>query len=91
MGFLRRILGSGGRHPTETPVDAAHAPAGSPPAAGNPDLAEIERTRELLREESRRVDTDLLQRQLRYADRAWTPPAQGGDARASLGDRPSED
>ena len=28
------------------------------------------------------LDDDLIQRQMRYADRAWTPPAQGGDRRA---------
>jgi hypothetical protein len=35
----------------------------------------------MLREDARRLD-ELQQRQLRYADKAWTPPAQGGERRA---------
>ena len=50
-------------------------------------LDEIERDRELLRAEALRLDDDLIQRQLRYADRAWTPPAQGGTRRAEDGDK----
>lgn len=46
--------------------------------------------RELLREEAQRLDDDLLQRQLRYADRSWTPPAQGG-ARRSDDEEAAED
>ena len=36
---------------------------------------------ELLRGENARLD-DLRRRQLRYAEYAWTPPAQGGERRA---------
>ncbi len=43
---------------------------------------EAARERELLLAEARRLDDDLIQRQLRYADRSWTPPAQGGERRA---------
>ena len=43
---------------------------------------EAERERELLLAEARRLDDDLIQRQLRYADRSWTPPPQGGVRRA---------
>jgi hypothetical protein len=31
--------------------------------------------------ENERLD-DLRRRQLKYADKAWTPPAQGGERRA---------
>lgn len=79
MGFLRRMLGGGSNRgdaqATTEPADA---------------LDETERDRELLREEARRLDNDLIQRQLRYADRAWTPPAQGGTTRAEDGDRSGE-
>lgn len=95
MGFLRRLLG--GNAPTDdapaedAPVDEPAAdrpasPAEEPAArrAASPADAEDEaaRDRELLREEAERLDDDLIQRQLRYADRAWIPPAQGGDRRS---------
>jgi hypothetical protein len=73
MGFLRRLLGD--REPNDEPVAGAEADPG--PAGG-----EQARDRELLLEDARRLDDDLLQRQLRYADRAWTPPPQGGPRRA---------
>jgi hypothetical protein len=71
VSFLRRILGG-----SENPA----APA---PIASAEELADDERQHELevMREETRRLD-ELQQRQLRYADRAWTPPAQGGEKRA---------
>ncbi len=55
------------------------------------DAAEVEaeeRAHELdvLRTEQERLD-DLAQRQLRYADYAWQPPAQGGERRADDGDK----
>lgn len=73
MSFLRRLIG-GGTGPGDAPAEPA-SPA---------DLAAAEqaRDRELALEEARRLDDDLIQRQLRYADRAWTPPAQGGTRRA---------
>jgi hypothetical protein len=40
----------------------------------------------VLRGEQERLD-DLAQRQLRYAQYAWQPPAQGGERRADDGDR----
>ena len=40
---------------------------------------------ELLREDQDRLD-DLALRQLRYAEYAWEPPAQGGERRADDGD-----
>ena len=77
MGFLRRLLGGeSGLPPGETqpPEDAA--------------AADDERARdlELLREEQDRLD-DLARRQLRYADYAWEPPAQGGERRADDTDK----
>jgi hypothetical protein len=73
MSFLKRLFGTEGSTPHEatTPVD---------PAAAQDE--ENARDRELMREEAERLDNDLIQRQLRYADRAWTPPAQGGTRRA---------
>ena len=75
MSFLRRLLGWGEQAPEPDPAAADDEPA---PSA---DDAELEHERELLRGESARLD-ELQQRQLRYANRSWTPPAQGGDARA---------
>ena len=74
MGWLRRLLGG------DT----------TPPSRGDPEVAassrwsdEEERAHELelARFEQDRT-TDLMRRQQQYADRAWTPPAQGGPRRA---------
>jgi hypothetical protein len=70
MSFLRRLLGGG-----TTPA----APESSPV---DPVADEQARDRELLLEEARRLDDDLIQRQMRYADRSWTPAAQGGPRRS---------
>lgn len=75
MSFLRRLFGS----------------AGEPEPDDAPDPAEIdaeERSHELelLRAEQDRLDP-LRRRQLRYADRSWTPPVQGGGRRADDEDR----
>jgi len=86
MGFLKRLLGGGS---TESGKTAA-VDAGSASGSGDPALDEIERDRVLLREEALRLNDDLIQRQLRYADRSWTPPPQGGTRRAEDGDRPPE-
>lgn len=75
MSFLRRILG-GASKPTSPPADADQAPATSAEAD------EYARDRELARAETERLGTDLIQRQLRYADRSWQPPAQGSTRRA---------
>ncbi|MCJ7709537.1 MAG: hypothetical protein MUQ32_01775 [Chloroflexi bacterium] len=83
MGFLRRMLGG-----AKADDDAGDS-AGSPGKPGDAALDEVERDRELLRAEAHRLDNDLIQRQLRYADRAWTPPAQGGTRRAEDGDKPA--
>ncbi|HEY0443066.1 MAG TPA: hypothetical protein VGC90_02485 [Candidatus Limnocylindrales bacterium] len=91
MSFLRRLLGGGdasarGPNGTEAGTTSAGQPA-APPDNRSPDDAERDYERDLLREEARRLD-DLQQRQLRYADRAWTPPRQGGERRADDEDAP---
>jgi hypothetical protein len=73
MSFLKRLFGGEGSAPSEA------APPLDPAAVQDEENA---RDRELLRDEAQRLDDELLQRQLRYADRAWTPPAQGGTRRA---------
>lgn len=78
MTFLRRLLGGG-----------------DPPAAGSverPEAPDDEaaRDRELLRAEAMRLDDELIQRQLRYADRVWTPPPQGGTRRADDAGAPED-
>jgi hypothetical protein len=76
MGFLRRLLGTPvARDPA--PIDAAEL-----------DADERRHELEVLRDEQARLD-DLAQRQLRYADYAWQPPAQGGERRAD--DRDASD
>ena len=74
MSFLRRLLGGEPRAPEE-----AEAPA---PSAADLVAEEQERELELLRADAKRLDDDLIQRQMRYADRSWTPPAQGSGRRA---------
>jgi hypothetical protein len=81
MSFLRRLLG--GSEGTETNgATGATAEKAEPPAT-TAELEEAERKYELdlAREEARRL-SDLQQRQLKYSDRAWTPPRQGGERRA---------
>ena len=79
MSFLRRLLGSAsdgdGERPSAAPADAATLEAD-----------ERARELELARFDQERVD-DLVRRQQRYADRSWTPPAQGGERRADDADR----
>ncbi len=83
MSFLRRILGGGDRRADEAPPD-------EPVDVATLQAAEAARDRELLLEEARRLDDDLIQRQLRFADRAWTPPAQGGTRRADDAEETAE-
>jgi hypothetical protein len=82
MGFLRRLFG--GRESQEGADETA---AGGPPLTQQ-QLDEEERRYELdlARFEQERLD-DLRQRQLRYADRAWTPDAQGGPERSDDAER----
>lgn len=76
MGFLRRLLGG----PDDPPAVA--------PDPVDPDADAEERAHEIevLRDEQGRLD-ELTRRQLRYADYAWTPPAEGGERRAEDADR----
>ena len=76
MGFLRRLLG------TPTASDALP----DDPAAI--DAEERQHELDILRGEQERLG-DLAQRQLRYAQYAWQPPAQGGERRADDRDTPT--
>ncbi len=80
MSFLRRLLGGG----AGTGSAGSSDPSDDGSAAGSADSGEdeVERDRGLLREEADRLNDDLIQRQLRYADRKWTPRAQGGERRS---------
>jgi hypothetical protein len=86
MSFLRRLLGG-----DERPTNGAAPPAGPADEENALDPIEAERAheRDLMRAENERLD-ELRRRQLKYADRAWTPPAQGGERRADDEDRPAE-
>ena len=79
MSFLRRLLGGEPKEP--------EAPA---PTAADLVAEEQARERELLRADAARLDDDLIHRQMRYADRSWTPPAQGSDRRADDADAEAE-
>jgi hypothetical protein len=72
MGFLKRLLGgdSGSGEPPAPPATPAEVEADE--RAYELDLARSEQDRL----------TDLQQRQLKYSDYAWAPPAQGGTRRA---------
>jgi hypothetical protein len=86
VGFLRRLLG-GGRDGDAAADEATESD--DPDEASKPvdvDAEERARELELARFEQDRVD-DLVRRQQRYADRSWTPPAQGGERRSDDGDK----
>jgi hypothetical protein len=88
MGFLRRLLGGADADVEAKASDkSADAPGAEPPPATSVDGDAAERAYEaaLLRDEQARLD-ELVQRQLRYADYAWQPPAEGGTRRADDGD-----
>ena len=88
MSFLRRLLGgspsvdSDHSEPDEAAEDVAAPPA-------QLDALEREHELDVLRGEQQRLD-ELQQRQLRYAQFAWQPPAQGGERRADDEDAPSD-
>ena len=80
MGFFKRLFGG----------DPGRTEPSAPPATP----AEVEADErayelEIARSEQDRL-TDLQQRQLKYSDYAWTPPAQGGTRRADDEDAPKE-
>jgi hypothetical protein len=88
MRLLRRWFP--GRSPEEDhPSEPDEIRPDASTSAGDPDAEERERERALLRAEAERLD-ELQQRQLRYANRAWTPPPQGGERRADDEDRAGE-
>ena len=76
MTFLRRLLGAKAR----SGASATPAPEPGEGDAGA-DAEERQHELDLLLGEQERLD-ELMQRQLRYADYAWQPPAQGGERRA---------
>jgi hypothetical protein len=78
MGVLRRLLGR------DHPPGGDSAPGSD---AASVDADEQAHELEMLRAEQDRLD-ELAQRQLRYADYAWQPPAQGGERRADDKDEP---
>jgi hypothetical protein len=82
VSFLRRILGQM-RSTEGAPPSESAKPSDGEGAANAAELEADEQSHELemLREEAARLD-ELQQRQLRYADRVWTPPTQGGERRA---------
>jgi hypothetical protein len=92
MEFLRRRLRGGAASPdapTVADTGDAEADPGAKDAtadAADPDAQERDYELDLIRGEQDRLD-DLQQRQLRYAQYAWEPPAQGGERRADDGDR----
>jgi hypothetical protein len=74
VGFLRRLFGGGDD-------SASSATTAEPIDREALDAAERARELELARFDQERV-SDLVRRQHMYADRSWTPPAQGGERRA---------
>jgi hypothetical protein len=88
MKTFRRLLGGGaepnGEHTTAMPTSTSAADSASP----NDEERQYEL--ELAREEARRLD-ELQQRQLRYTNYSWTPPAQGGERRADDEEAKSEE
>ncbi len=87
MSFLRRLFG-GDEGATNGATNGA-APATEPTDVIDANEAERLHEKDLMRAEAERLD-DLRRRQLKYADRAWTPPAQGGERRADDEDRAAE-
>ena len=72
MGFLKRLFGG------DSGSDERAAPPSTPAEL---DADERAHELDLARSEQDRL-SDLQQRQLKYADYAWQPPAQGGRRRA---------
>jgi hypothetical protein len=87
MGFLRRLLG-GARGSAASADDADRAGEDETAEPVDPDEEERAHELELARFDQARSD-DLIRRQQRYADRSWTPPAQGGERRAEDSDASS--
>lgn len=86
MGFFRRLFGAQRDGGDSADEDAESAESTRVDPA---ELDEAERAHELemARFDQDRTD-DLIRRQQRYADRSWTPPAQGGERRSDDEDAP---
>ena len=82
MGFLKRLFGGSS--------DSADEPAAPPSTPADIEADERAHELDLARSEQDRL-TDLQQRQLKYADHAWQPPAQGGTRRADDEDAAKDD
>lgn len=80
MSFLRRVFGGGAARPDA--ADAADEAEDGLAERAPEDPDDEARERALLAEDAKRLSDGLLARQLRYADRAWSPPAEGGERRA---------
>jgi len=78
LGIFRRLLSP----------DSPDAPSRADEPEGTADGTEAARELDLLRADAARLNDPLLQRQLRFADRSWTPPAEGGSRRAGEGEGP---
>ena len=78
MGFLKRLFGGSS---AAVPPDEPPEPAAPPATPAELDAEERAHELELARGEQDRL-SDLQQRQLKYAEYAWEPPAQGGTRRA---------
>jgi hypothetical protein len=89
MSFLRRLLG-GDRPTGSTGSDGEDGATTDAPGDVGPDAEEKAYELDLLRDEQERL-SDLARRQLRYADYAWKPPAQGGPERADQEDEEADD
>ena len=87
LGIFRRLRGSDAPD-AQSRADEAERTVDE--ARGAAEDAEAARELDLLRADAARLNDPLLQRQLRFADRSWTPPAEGGSRRAGEGDGPSE-
>ena len=86
MGFLRRLLGGAeGGSPGSAADASGEDRSSAAPPGGWTDDDERGHELELARFEQERT-TDLVRRQQQYADRSWTPPAQGGTKRAGAED-----
>jgi hypothetical protein len=86
MSFLRRLLDRKG--PDSAGAEGRAATDDQAAPAQDLDAAEREHELEVVRAEQDRL-SELQQRQLRYADHAWEPPAQGGERRADDESEPS--
>jgi len=86
MGFFRRLFGAE-RDAVDSPDEDAEEAERADVSPAELDGAERAHELEMARFEQDRTD-DLMRRQQRYAERSWTPPAQGGERRSDDEDAP---